>query len=78
MRSRISLSVIIWSLAAPCLAQNPVPQAQGAPASHVVSGAFADLIAVTGDPLRDVNELKNVAFVMKDGVVFKSTFQRRP
>jgi imidazolonepropionase-like amidohydrolase len=38
----------------------------------VAPGAFADLIAVTGDPLRDVNELKNVAFVMKDGIVFKA------
>ena len=39
----------------------------------VAPGAYADLIAVAGDPLADVNELKNVGFVMKDGVVFKST-----
>jgi len=31
----------------------------------------ADLIAVEGDPLRDVMVLKRVAFVMKDGAVFK-------
>src|SRR5881397_589468 len=37
----------------------------------VAPGAYADMIAVNGDPLRDVNALKNVAFVMKDGAVFK-------
>ena len=39
----------------------------------VAPGAYADLIAVTGDPLQDVNILENVQFVMKDGVVFRST-----
>jgi imidazolonepropionase-like amidohydrolase len=39
----------------------------------VTPGAYADLIAVADDPLRDVNALKNVGFVMKDGVVFRST-----
>ena len=34
-------------------------------------GFFADLIAVPGDPLADVDALKNMQFVMKDGVVFK-------
>jgi imidazolonepropionase-like amidohydrolase len=38
----------------------------------VAPGAYADLIAVAGDPLADVNILKSVRFVMKDGVVFKS------
>ena len=38
----------------------------------VAPGAYADLVAVQGDPLRDVNELKKVGFVMKDGVVFRS------
>jgi imidazolonepropionase-like amidohydrolase len=32
-------------------------------------GKRADLIAVTGDPLKDVTVLKSVAFVMKDGRV---------
>jgi imidazolonepropionase-like amidohydrolase len=41
----------------------------------VAPGAYADLIAVAGDPLVDVNELKSVGFVMKDGVVFKSTLK---
>jgi imidazolonepropionase-like amidohydrolase len=38
----------------------------------VAPGAFADLIAVAGDPLADVNVLKSVQFVMKDGAIFKS------
>jgi imidazolonepropionase-like amidohydrolase len=37
----------------------------------VAAGAYADLIAVDGDPLADVGVLKNVQFVMKDGVIFK-------
>jgi imidazolonepropionase-like amidohydrolase len=38
----------------------------------IAAGAYADVIAVAGDPLADVGALKNVQFVMKDGVVFKS------
>jgi imidazolonepropionase-like amidohydrolase len=38
----------------------------------IAPGAYADVIAVTEDPVRDVNVLKNVTFVMKDGEVFKS------
>jgi imidazolonepropionase-like amidohydrolase len=38
----------------------------------VAPGAFADIIAVSGDPLRDIKVLENVQFVMKDGQVFKS------
>jgi imidazolonepropionase-like amidohydrolase len=38
----------------------------------VTAGAIADLVAVNTDPLQDVNVLKSVSFVMKEGVVFKS------
>jgi imidazolonepropionase-like amidohydrolase len=34
-------------------------------------GKFADLIAVSRDPLHDVSVLENVEFVMKDGAVYK-------
>ncbi|HST09504.1 MAG TPA: amidohydrolase family protein [Terriglobales bacterium] len=37
----------------------------------VKPGKFADLIAVSRDPLQDVSVLENVEFVMKDGVVYK-------
>jgi imidazolonepropionase-like amidohydrolase len=37
----------------------------------VAPGAFADVIAVTGDPLKDVKVLGNVRFVMHDGKIFK-------
>ncbi len=38
----------------------------------VAPGAFADIIAVNGDPLRDINVLGDVKFVMKDGGVFRN------
>ena len=34
-------------------------------------GKSADVIAVKGDPLVDIKLLENVAFVMKEGVVYK-------
>ena len=37
----------------------------------VEKGKFADLIAVAGDPLKDITEMERVQFVMKGGQVFK-------
>jgi imidazolonepropionase-like amidohydrolase len=34
-------------------------------------GKLADIVAVKADPLKDINELKKVVFVMKDGKVIK-------
>jgi imidazolonepropionase-like amidohydrolase len=35
-------------------------------------GSFADIIAVTADPLKDIKSLENVSFVMKGGEVYKN------
>lgn len=37
----------------------------------IAPGAYADVIAVNGNPLQDVKALQDVKFVMKDGKVFK-------
>ena len=37
----------------------------------IAPGAFADIMAVQGDPLANVEALKDVKFVMKDGSVFR-------
>jgi imidazolonepropionase-like amidohydrolase len=37
----------------------------------VAPGHFADIIAVSGDPLGDVRQLEHVGFVMKGGVVYR-------
>jgi imidazolonepropionase-like amidohydrolase len=37
----------------------------------IAPGAYADVVAVPGDPLRDIKQLGNVQFVMKDGTVVK-------
>ncbi len=36
-------------------------------------GKLADIVAVPGDPLRDVSTLEHVRFVMKGGMVFKNS-----
>lgn len=38
----------------------------------IEAGKIADVIAIEGDPLDDIEALKHVHFVMKDGTVFKS------
>jgi imidazolonepropionase-like amidohydrolase len=43
-------------------------------ANHVGSlepGKWADMIAVQGDPLKDIRLLQHVQFVMKSGIVYK-------
>jgi imidazolonepropionase-like amidohydrolase len=38
----------------------------------IETGKFADIIAVSGDPLRDISELERVRFVMKGGEVYRN------
>ena len=35
-------------------------------------GKTADIIAVKGDPIKDITVLQNVSFVMKNGIIYKS------
>ncbi len=44
----------------------------------VTEGADADIIAIAGDPLKDISELGKVKFVMKDGAVYKDDFHAPP
>jgi len=38
----------------------------------VAPGAFADIIAVNGDPLKDISTLEHVNFVMHNGSIYKN------
>src|SRR6267142_340126 len=38
----------------------------------IEAGKWADMVAVSGDPLKDIKELENVKFVMKGGAVHKT------
>ena len=38
----------------------------------VEAGKFADIVAVTGDPVQHIDVLQNVSFVMKEGTVYKN------
>lgn len=42
----------------------------------IAAGKYADIIAVAGDPLRDITELERVRFVMKGGAVFRNDLER--
>lgn len=39
----------------------------------IAPGAFADIVAVAGNPLQDISELEHVRFVMKNGQVYKGS-----
>jgi imidazolonepropionase-like amidohydrolase len=47
-------------------------QLLGVDAGSLERGKLADVIAVAGDPVRDIGAVKNVTFVMKGGQVFRN------
>ena len=38
----------------------------------IAKGKFADIVAVSGDPLKDISETQRVKFVMKGGEIFRN------
>ncbi len=44
----------------------------GKQVGSIEKGKFADIVAVSGDPLADITEMERVRFVMKGGVVFRN------
>src|SRR5207249_936772 len=42
----------------------------------ITPGLQADIIALDGDPLKDITAVRNVVFVMKSGVVYKNISRR--
>jgi len=44
----------------------------GKQVGSVEKGKYADLVAVSGDPLADITEMERVKFVMKGGAVFRN------
>jgi imidazolonepropionase-like amidohydrolase len=44
----------------------------------IEKGKFADMIAVSGDPLQDISEMQHVKFVMKGGAVIKNDMAMMP
>lgn len=44
----------------------------GDKAGTIEAGKWADLVAMSGDPLKDITELQRVKFVMKSGAVYKN------
>jgi imidazolonepropionase-like amidohydrolase len=43
----------------------------------IEAGKYADIIAVSGDPLADIGELEHVKFVMKGGTIIENEFAHR-
>jgi imidazolonepropionase-like amidohydrolase len=44
----------------------------------IEKGKFADLVAVPGNPVQDINEMLKIKFVMKGGVVYRDELPKSP
>jgi imidazolonepropionase-like amidohydrolase len=44
----------------------------GKQVGSIEKGKYADLVAVSGDPLADITEMERMKFVMKGGMVFRN------
>jgi len=44
----------------------------------IEEGKYADIIALNGNPLKNISLLERVPFVMKGGVVYKDEFESTP
>lgn len=55
--------------------KNPYPSKLGV----IEEGAYADLLLVNGNPLKDISILtkldENIALIMKDGKIYKNTIK---
>ena len=38
----------------------------------LTTGKWADIVAVSGNPLQDIENMQKVRFVMKNGVIYKN------
>ena len=38
----------------------------------LTTGMWADIVAVSGDPLKDIHNMEKTVFVMKNGVIYKT------
>jgi len=39
-------------------------------------GKWADIVAVSGDPLKDIHNMEKVVFVMKNGIIYRQASQQ--
>src|SRR5215475_15998154 len=64
----VSNADILKALTANCADLLRISKERGA----IAAGQFADIIAMPGDPLQEIETLRKVDFVMKDGKVVRA------
>jgi cytosine/adenosine deaminase-related metal-dependent hydrolase len=70
----VSLIILAGALAESALANSLAAEALGMSdqIGLIAPGLQADIIALDGDPLKDITAVRRVVFVMKGGVVYKN------